>query len=232
MSEGAGIAEDATLRPGLAVVVLISGGGSNLQALIEAQSHWPYRIVAVVSNEAAAGGLALARRADIPTEILSHRGFADRSAYDQALAAIIDRHAPGLVVLAGFMRILTPALVARYAGRMLNIHPSLLPKFRGLNTHRQALEAGAADHGASVHFVTAELDGGPVIAQTRVPILPGDDPPTLAARVLVQEHRLLPRVVGWFAQGRLQLTPDGQVRLDGAILSAPWRLEPGDSAAT
>ena len=222
--------EDAARGSRLAVVVLISGGGSNLQALIEGQAQWPYGIAAVISNEPDAAGLERARRAGIPAEVLSHRGFADRAAYDQDLAGVIDRYRPGLVALAGFMRILTPGLVARYAGRMLNIHPSLLPKFPGLHTHLQALKAGEREHGASVHFVTAQLDGGPVIAQARVPILPGDEPATLAARVLAREHQLYPRIVGWFAQGRLCLTPDGQCRLDGAALMAPLHLEALESA--
>lgn len=209
----------------LPVAVLISGTGSNLGALIEAQSRWPYRIAAVISNQAGALGLERARHAGIRTEVLSHRGFPDRADYDAALAGVIDRHAPGLVVLAGFMRILTPAFAAHYAGRLLNIHPSLLPKFRGLHTHTRALEAGEREHGASVHFVTAELDGGPVIMQARVPVMPGDSPADLAARVLAREHRLYPRVVGWFAQGRLQLGEDGLVRLDGTVLDCPVVLE-------
>jgi phosphoribosylglycinamide formyltransferase 1 len=207
------------------VAVLISGSGSNLQALIDAQPDWPYRIVVVISNEATAGGLERAARAGIPTEVLSHRGFADRSAFDEALAAVIDRYRPDLIALAGFMRILAPGFAARYAGRLLNIHPSLLPKFRGLHTHRRALEAGEQEHGASIHFVTAELDGGPVIMQARVPVLPDDDPERLGARVLAQEHRLYPRVVGWFAQGRLQLSANGRVQVDGAAIAAPLRLE-------
>jgi len=215
----------AVMGPPLSVVVLISGSGSNLQALIDAQDAWPYRIVAVISNERTALGLERARRAGIPTAVVSHRACADRAAFDQALIATIDRRTPGLVALAGFMRILTPAFVAHYAGRILNIHPSLLPKFRGLNTHRRALEAGEHEHGASVHFVTAELDGGPVILQGRVPILPGDDPEQLAARVLTAEHRLYPRVVGWFAQGRLRLGVDGRALFDGTVLDAPLRLD-------
>ena len=225
------MAEAAPPGPRLPVVVLISGGGSNLQALIDAQPEWPYRIVAAISNVGAAAGLERARRAGIPTEVLSHLGFADRATYDQALARVIDGYAPSLVVLAGFMRILTPAFVERYAGRLLNIHPSLLPKFRGLRTHHAALEAGEQEHGASVHFVTAELDGGPVILQARVPVLPGDDAQTLAARVLAQEHRLYPRVVGWFAQGRLRLAPDRRALLDGAVLGSPLRLDALDFAA-
>ncbi|WP_295384916.1 phosphoribosylglycinamide formyltransferase [uncultured Thiodictyon sp.] len=208
----------------LPVVVLISGGGSNLGALIAEQSRWPYRIAAVISNQPAARGLERALAAGIPAEILDHRDYPDRAAYDLALAAAIDRHAPGLVVLAGFMRILTPAFVARYPGRLLNIHPSLLPKFPGLHTHRRALEAGEREHGASVHFVTAELDGGPAIMQARVPVVPGDSPETLAARVLVQEHRLYPPVLGWFAQGRLRLGEDARVQLDGVRLAGPLDL--------
>jgi phosphoribosylglycinamide formyltransferase-1 len=219
------MAEDPVPGPRLPVVVLISGDGSNLQALIEAQTDWPYHIAAVISNEPAAHGLERAQLAGIPTEVVSHQGYVERADYDRALAAGIDRHAPGLVVLAGFMRILTPGFVARYAGRLLNIHPSLLPKFRGLHTHRRALEAGEHEHGASVHFVTAELDGGPVILQARVPVLPGDDPQTLADRVLAQEHRLYPRAVGWFAQGRLRLGADGRALLDGANLDSPQLLD-------
>ena len=213
-------------RP-LRVLVLISGSGSNLQALIDAQAHAPYRIVAVVSNVADAYGLERARRAGIPAEVLSHRDFADRAAYDQALMQLIDRYEPGLVVLAGFMRILTPGFVARYAGRMMNIHPSLLPKYRGLHTHQRALDGGETEHGASVHFVTDELDGGPLIIQARVPVMPGDDAETLAARVLTREHRIYPLAVRWFAEGRLSLGEDGRPRLDGAELETPYLLEPG-----
>lgn len=215
----------AGVEPPLPVVVLISGSGSNLQALIDAQGAWPYRICAVISNERTAFGLERARRAGIPTAVVSHRAYADRAAFDQALTAAIDRRAPGLVVLAGFMRILTAAFVAHYAGRILNIHPSLLPKFRGLHTHRRALEAGEQEHGASVHFVTAELDGGPVILQGRVSILPTDDPEQLGARVLATEHRLYPQVVGWFAQRRLRLGEDGRALFDGVVLDAPLCLD-------
>jgi phosphoribosylglycinamide formyltransferase-1 len=208
----------------LRVAVLISGSGSNLQALIDTQADAPYRIVAVFSNVADAFGLERARRAGIPAELVSHRDFADRAAYDQALAGRIDRYAPGLVVLAGFMRILSPGFVARYAGRMMNIHPSLLPKYRGLHTHQRALDAGDTEHGASVHFVTDELDGGPLIIQARVPVLPGDDAETLAARVLAREHRIYPLAVRWFAEGRLRLGCDGLPRLDGAVLEIPYLL--------
>jgi phosphoribosylglycinamide formyltransferase 1 len=210
----------------LAVVVLISGSGSNLQALIdEAQSGLPIRIRAVISNEPDAFGLERARRAGIPTRVLSHRDYPTRDDYDEALGALIDEFEPGLVVLAGFMRILTPALVAHFRGRMLNIHPSLLPKFRGLHTHRRALEAGETTHGASVHFVTEELDGGPLVLQARVPVEPGDDPDSLAARVLTREHCIYPQVVRWYAQGRLRLDASGRPALDGRALDRPLRLD-------
>lgn len=212
-------------RDPLRVVVLISGSGSNLQALIDHQADGHYRIVAVISNEPDAFGLERAARASITTEVLTHRDFQDRPAYDQALATVIDRFDPGLVVLAGFMRILTPAFVAHYLGRMMNIHPSLLPKFRGLHTHRRVLEAGETDHGASVHFVTDELDGGPLIVQARVSVLSGDDAQSLAARVLDKEHRIYPLAVSWFSEGRLLLAEDGSVSLDGQSLVAPRQLD-------
>lgn len=211
----------------LRLVVLISGSGSNLQALIDAQSApgSPFRIAAVISNRLDAFGLERARRHAIPTAVLDHRDYPSREDYDAALGALIDRFAPGLVALAGFMRILTPELVARYRGRMLNIHPSLLPKYRGLHTHARAIEAGEREHGASVHFVTAELDGGPVVLQARVPVQPDDTPECLAARVLAQEHRLYPLAVRWFAEDRLTLADDGTPRLDGQPLETPWLLE-------
>ncbi len=199
----------------LPVVVLISGGGSNLQSLIDrSQRDLPIEIRAVISNEADAYGLERAKKAGIPTAVVDHRAYPDRDAYDEALMAHIDHYGPALVVLAGFMRILTPAFVQHYHGRLLNIHPSLLPRHRGLHTHRRALEAGDAVHGASVHFVTEELDGGPVVAQVRVPVKTDDSAEQLAARVLAQEHRLYPLVVDWFARGRLQLGDDG-IELDG-----------------
>lgn len=189
------------------IVVLISGNGSNLQSFIEAvaSGSLPAKIVAVISNKAEAFGLERARRAGIACEVLDHRTFHDRASFDQTLAARIDSHRPDVVVLAGFMRILTPEFVAHYAGRLLNVHPSLLPKFPGLDTHARAIAAGETVHGSSVHFVTAELDGGPVVAQTRVPVLPDDTPETLRARVQQAEHRLYPAVVGWLAGGRLRL---------------------------
>lgn len=220
----------AERRP-LAVVVLISGSGSNLQALIDAQLQGaPIRIAAVISNKPDAFGLERARRHGIPTETLSHRDYPSREAFDADLGALIDRYDPGLVVLAGFMRILTSGFVERYHGRMVNIHPSLLPKFRGLSTHQRALEAGETEHGASVHFVTAELDGGPTIIQARAPVLPDDDAETLAARVLEQEHRIYPTAVRWIAEGRLRLAEDGLPHLDGEPLSEP-RLISGEEAA-
>jgi phosphoribosylglycinamide formyltransferase 1 len=214
--------------PPLPVAVLISGRGSNLRALIAGQCDWPYRIVAVISSAAAAPGLALARESGIATGVLEPKGFADRTDYDRALAGLIGLKAPGLVALAGFMRILSPELVARYAGRMLNIHPSLLPRHPGLHTHRRVLEAGETEHGATVHFVTAQLDGGPRIVQARVAVLPGDDPETLGARVLAREHRIYPLAVGWFAAGRLALGDDGRPLLDGVARDGPLILDDRD----
>ncbi len=194
------------------IVVLISGQGSNLDAIVRASEveDWPGRVVAVISNRADARGLATAQARGLATEVLDHKAFADRASFDAALAEAIDRHAPDLVVLAGFMRILTPGLVRRYEGRMLNIHPSLLPAFTGLHTHRRAIEAGCKVAGATVHFVTAELDHGPILAQAVVPVLAGDDEGALARRVLVAEHVLYPRAVGWFVRGKLQWR-DGRV---------------------
>ncbi|HSH28268.1 MAG TPA: phosphoribosylglycinamide formyltransferase [Thiohalobacter sp.] len=211
----------------LPVVILISGRGSNLQAILDqaAGGILPIDIRAVISNVPGAYGLERARQAGIETQVLSHKGFADREAYDRALIELIDRYAPGLVVLAGFMRILTPAFVRHYARRLLNIHPSLLPRHRGLNTHARALEEGDAEHGASVHLVTEELDGGPVLIQARVPVHPGDDPEVLAARVLEQEHRLYPEAIRWFAEGRIDFDGE-QVRLDGRPLTEPVQLQP------
>jgi len=209
----------------LPVLVLVSGNGSNLQALMDAAAaDLPILIRAVISNEPHAFALERARRAGIETRVLDHRDCADRQSYDRALAAVIDAFAPGLILLAGFMRILTPAFVARFRGRMLNIHPSLLPKFRGLHTHERVLAAGERRHGASVHFVTEELDGGPVVVQAEVPVEPGDEPEGLAARVLAQEHVIYPLAVRWFAAGRLALDTDGRARLDGAVLERPIRL--------
>lgn len=209
--------------PLLAVVVLISGRGSNLQTLIDAATGGRLQadLRAAISNEANAAGLARAAAAGIDTRVVDHRAFHGRDAFDAALARCIDTFAPDLVVLAGFMRVLTPGFVQRYRGRLINIHPSLLPDFPGLDTHRRALQAGVAEHGASVHFVTAQLDGGPVIARARVPVRREDDPDALAARVLAQEHRLLPEVVQWFARRRVALGAQGEVLLDGQPLAAP-----------
>lgn len=211
----------------LPVVVLISGAGSNLQALIDAQlgDALPVEIRAVVSNRAEAFGLERATRAGIATRVLNHRDFATRERYDGELGTLIEDFAPGLVVLAGFMRILTPEFVTRFRGRLLNIHPSLLPKFPGLHTHQRAIDAGEVEHGATVHFVTEELDGGPAVLQARVPVLPGDDAATLAGRVLLKEHLIYPLAVRWFAEGRLSLTDRGWPLFDGKVLQQPLRLE-------
>lgn len=213
-------------RTPLPVVVLISGGGSNLQALIDASRKGLINIAirAVISNQADAYGLQRASSAGIETRVLSHLDFPSREVYDRALMGLIDEFDPGLVVLAGFMRILTTELVDRYQGRMLNIHPSLLPKYRGLHTHQRALEAGETVHGASVHFVTIELDGGPLVLQAPVPVKPDDDADSLAARVLTKEHIIYPRVVGWFADGRVALGEDGVPVLDGERLTSPVML--------
>ncbi|MCG7905970.1 MAG: phosphoribosylglycinamide formyltransferase [Candidatus Thiodiazotropha taylori] len=212
------------------VVVLISGNGSNLQAIIDAsQHHLPIEIAAVISNRPGVYGLQRAASAAIETAVLDHQAFADRASYDQALIELIDRYQPELVVLAGFMRILTTPFVRHYAGRLLNVHPSLLPKYTGLHTHKRALEAGEQLHGVSVHFVTEELDGGPLIAQAQVAVLPEDDPQSLAARVLEKEHQLYPLVVGWYARKRLQLNETGEVILDNEKLLQPVVYAPQDT---
>jgi phosphoribosylglycinamide formyltransferase-1 len=201
------------------IVVLISGSGSNLQALIDAATEpaWPGAIVAVISNRADAFGLERAGRAGIATAVVDHKAHASREEFDSALIAAIDRHSPDLVVLAGFMRILTPGFVRHYQGRLLNIHPSLLPKYPGLHTHQRALEAGDQEAGASVHFVTEELDGGPVIVQARVSVEPGDTADTLAARALGQEHRIYPLAARLVLEGRVRLR-EGRAELDGTAL--------------
>lgn len=205
------------------VVVLISGHGSNLQALIDAtqSGRLPIQLSAVISNRADAFGLERARRTGIPTETVLPEEQPDRDRYDRALAEVIDEYKPDLVVLAGFMRILSAAFVRHYRGRIFNIHPSLLPKYRGLHTHRRALAAGDRLHGASVHFVTEELDGGPVVVQAEVPIEPGDDENVLAFRVQNVEHIIYPQAVRLFAVGRLRMSHDGLAELDGAPLAAP-----------
>lgn len=202
------------------VVVLISGSGSNLQALIDGKQNGelPIELVAVISNRPDVFGLERAQKANIPALLLDHKGFADRESFDQALMELIDSHSPDLVVLAGFMRILTPAFTQHYEGKMLNIHPSLLPKFQGLHTHQRAIDAGEARHGVTVHFVTAELDGGPAIVQASVPILAGDDAGRLAKRVQRQEHVIYPLAVKWFAEGNLHME-NGKSVLNGELLS-------------
>jgi phosphoribosylglycinamide formyltransferase-1 len=194
----------------MAVVILISGRGSNMQAILEAGIP----VAAVISNRADAAGLAIAAQRGAATAVVDHHRYASREAFDAALAAEIERHAPRLVALAGFMRILTPGFVARFEGRILNIHPSLLPQFPGLDTHARALAAGAKRHGCTVHFVTAELDHGPIVAQASVPVLPGDTKEALAARVLEQEHLLYPRAIRWFLDGDLVIE-GGKVRVKG-----------------
>ena len=198
------------------IVVLISGSGSNLQAIIDgcADGRIAGHVAAVISNRPNVKGLERARNHNIEARTLDHTAFATREAFDQALAQCIDSYTPDLVILAGFMRILTPAFVNRYLGKMLNIHPSLLPKYPGLHTHQRAIDAGDAEHGVTVHFVTAELDGGPSVLQARVPVLTQDTASTLAARVLEQEHIIYPQAANWFCQGRLTLAHN-QALLDG-----------------
>jgi phosphoribosylglycinamide formyltransferase-1 len=212
----------STRRDPLRTVVLISGSGSNLQAIAEAAASGriPAKVTAVLSDQPGAYGLERAARAGIPAECLPGADYDSREAYDAALGRRLAALDPELVVLAGFMRILTAGLVADWHGRMLNIHPSLLPAYRGLHTHRRVLAAGDREHGTSVHFVTEELDGGPVIAQARLRIRPGDDEERLQQRIQAMEHRLYPEVIGWFAGGRLRLEGE-RVWLDGAPLKAP-----------
>ncbi|MED5621177.1 phosphoribosylglycinamide formyltransferase [Ideonella sp. BN130291] len=190
------------------IVILISGRGSNMEAIVEAaqQEGWNAEVVAVLSNRPEAAGLAFAAARGIAAQAVDHKAHASREAFDAALAEAIDRHAPDLVVLAGFMRILGEAFVRRYEGRMLNIHPSLLPAFTGLHTHRRAIEAGCKVAGATVHFVTPELDHGPIVAQAVVPLLPGDTEASLAQRVLAREHQMYPRTVCWFVHGELNVS--------------------------
>ena len=221
------------------IVILISGAGSNMQAIVRAaqQERWEQRlgarVAAVLSNQPEAAGLAWARAQGLATEALAHQGFACREDFDAALQARIDRYAPALVLLAGFMRILTPGFVAHYQGRLVNIHPSLLPAFPGLHTHRRALEAGVKVHGATVHFVTAELDDGPIVVQAAVPVRADDDEATLAARVLAQEHVIYPQAVRWFAEDRLSFDDRGRAVVRGACVDAgvAW-VSPAPDGAT
>ncbi len=206
------------------IVILISGRGSNMEAILNARL--PVNIAAVISNEPAAQGLITAQQQHIATAVVPHRAFADRAAFDAALAAEIDRYQPDFVVLAGFMRVLTESFVARYLGRMVNIHPSLLPAFPGLHTHQRALEAGVRLHGCTVHFVTPGLDSGPIIMQAAVPVLANDTQDRLAARVLAQEHRIYPQVVRWLCAGRVQLGADNRVTIAGAAATVGALLVP------
>lgn len=199
------------------IVILLSGRGSNMQAVVEccAVEGWPATVAAVISNRPDATGLAWAAARGIATQVVDHQQYTDREAFDAALAQAIDAHEPDLVVLADFMRILGQAFVQHYAGRMLNVHPSLLPAFPGLHTHRRAIAAGCKLAGATVHFVTPDLDHGPIVAQAAVPLLPGDDEQVLAERVLAAEHRLYPLAVRWFVQGRLSVAQGIVIQLDG-----------------
>jgi len=212
--------------PSIPVVILISGRGSNLHAIIEAvsQDELPIDIRAVISNRPAAAGLQVAAEAGIATDVIDHTEFAERAAFDHALQARIDACQPELVILAGFMRILTEDFVTHYRGRMLNIHPSLLPEFPGLNTHQRALDAGCKVHGASVHFVTADMDGGPVFLQARVAVRADDTAEQIAGRVLEQEHQLYPQAIRLFAEGRLSLGDNDGVLLDGSVMEQPLQL--------
>lgn len=208
------------------IVILISGRGSNMEAIVRAAIPGS-RIAAVISNRPDAAGLGFAASHGIATAVVDHKAFPDRASFDTELARVIDSHAPDLVVLAGFMRVLTADFVRHYEGRLLNIHPSLLPSFPGLHTHQRALEAGVRVHGTTVHFVTAELDCGPIVVQAVVPVQEGDDESALAARVLVQEHRIYPQAVRWFVEDRLTITGPNQVRV-AAEQAGPtgWTVPP------
>lgn len=197
------------------IVSLISGRGSNFEAIYKAAQakSWDVRFTGLIANQLEAKGLAFAESVGIPTAVIDHRAYPSREAFDRALMQQIDAFSADLVVLAGFMRILTPGLIEHYEGRMMNIHPSLLPRFPGLHTHERALEAGDRVHGATVHFVSAGVDEGPIICQSEVPVLPTDTPSELAARVLKTEHQIYPLAVEWFIQGRLQITGN-RVRVD------------------
>ncbi len=206
------------LRVDQRIVILISGRGSNMEAIARQCAHerWPARIVAVIANRPQAAGLRFASEHGIATAVVDHRTFDTREAFDAALAEAIDVHQPDLVLLAGFMRILGSGFVRRYAGRMLNIHPSLLPAFPGLHTHRRVLETGCKVSGATVHFVTPDLDHGPIVMQSVVPVLPDDTEDKLAARVLATEHRIYPQAVSWFVRGQLRLQGTRVQQLEGA----------------
>jgi phosphoribosylglycinamide formyltransferase-1 len=211
--------------PRQSIVILISGRGSNMRALIERSldADAAYSVAAVLSDRADAEGLKVAQQLGVAARAVPRPAGSEREAYDRILAAAIDEYSPALVVLAGFMRILSATFVSWFAGRILNIHPSLLPKYAGLHTHRRALEAHDTEHGVTVHFVTEQLDGGPPVLQARVPVLPGDTETTLSRRVLTQEHIIYPLAVNWFCQGRLRYAA-GHAQLDGRILSAPLQM--------
>jgi phosphoribosylglycinamide formyltransferase-1 len=220
-------------RAPLPIAILISGRGSNMLAIATAAraGRLPIRVAAVVSDQPQAAGLAHARELGLRCEVLERRAGDDRAAYDRELAALLRQVAPALVVLAGFMRILGDAFVTEFAGRLLNIHPSLLPKYRGLHTHARVLAAGEREHGCSVHFVTRELDGGPVVLQARVPVLPTDTEATLSARVQAAEHRIYPKVIEWYASGRL-IWKEDRPWLDGKPLDVPIVLDQGEPYPT
>ncbi len=198
-------------------VVLISGGGSNLQSIIDNADTIDLEIKSVISNNPQAYGLERAKKANIPTHSIDHKQFNSRDEFDKTLGAIIDEYSPDIIILAGFMRILTKEFTSKYLGKMLNIHPSLLPKFQGLHTHQRAIDAGEKIHGVSIHFVTDELDGGPIIAQRSIEVLDDDTAESLAKRVLTEEHKLFPEVISWFTKGRLHLENNNAV-LNGEIL--------------
>lgn len=207
------------------IVILISGRGSNMEALLRA--NLPCHIAAVISNKADALGLETARAHGIDTAVVSHRDYADREAFDAALAEVIDRYQPDVIVLAGFMRILTDGFVNRYLGRMINIHPSLLPAYTGVDTHARAIQDGVKIHGCSVHFVTPALDGGPIIIQAAVPVLSDDTPQSLAARVLHEEHRIFPQAVRWLCRDQARLDADGRVSIDRLEQLGTTLISPG-----
>ncbi|HMH30574.1 MAG TPA: phosphoribosylglycinamide formyltransferase [Steroidobacteraceae bacterium] len=215
------------------IVILISGRGSNMRALIERSqaADAAYSVAAVLSDRADAGGLEVARQLGVDARAVPRPAGSERAGYDRVLAAAIMEYSPSLIVLAGFMRILSAEFVERFAGRILNIHPSLLPKYAGLHTHRRALEAHEAEHGVTVHFVTEQLDGGPPVIQARVPVLPGDTETTLSQRVLIQEHIIYPLAVNWFGQGRLRCEA-GSAQLDGRPLLEPVRIDDLESEKT
>ncbi len=206
------------------IVIVISGRGSNMEAIVRA--GLPAEVACVVSSRADAPGLAAARGLGVATEVMDDREFPSREAFDAALAAVIEARRPDAVALAGFMRILTPPFVARFRGRLLNIHPSLLPAFPGLRTHARALEAGVRIHGCTAHFVTEQLDGGPIVVQAAVPVLPGDTAETLAARVLAREHRIYPAAIRWLLEGRVRLAGE-RAEFDGVPPGAGELLSPG-----